>query len=72
MPNKAIVESWRPWLDSNIQIGGYTERYRSTADKGLYGQLVFATVRGAGHMVPQYKPLRAFDLFGRFLLNTTL
>ena len=34
---------------------------------GVGGELVFATVRGAGHQVPAYQPMRAFELFETFL-----
>jgi serine carboxypeptidase-like clade 2 len=36
------------------------------------GELVFATVRGAGHMVPSYQPTRAFALYRAFLRRQQL
>ena len=38
-----------------------------------YGDnLVFATVRNAGHMVPSTQPARAFELLRRFMNTGTL
>ncbi|KAG8063200.1 hypothetical protein GUJ93_ZPchr0003g16632 [Zizania palustris] len=52
------VESpWRPWHIDN-EVAGYVVGYRG---------LVFATVRGAGHMVPYYQPRRALALLSSFL-----
>lgn len=42
----------------NQQVAGYVIGYKG---------LVFATVRGAGHMVPYYQPRRALALFSSFL-----
>jgi serine carboxypeptidase-like clade II len=55
---RPIVETWRPWIGSNKQVGGYVEKYKG---------FTFATVRDAGHMVPETQPERAFDMFSRFL-----
>jgi len=47
-----ITAPWRPYyLDS--QVGGYIEER---------GQFTFATVHGAGHMAPQYKPRETYHL----------
>ena len=53
-----VEEKWRPWMDSEGQVGGYRVKYNG---------LTFATVRDAGHMVPYTQPGRAFDLFSRAL-----
>ncbi|RVW40810.1 Serine carboxypeptidase-like 40 [Vitis vinifera] len=51
--------------DFNIQlVGGYTEVYK--------GDLTFATVRGAGHQVPSFRPKRALSLIVHFLSGTPL
>jgi serine carboxypeptidase-like clade II len=42
----------------NQQVAGYVIGYKG---------LVFATVRGAGHMVPYYQPRSALALFSSFL-----
>ncbi|GJN31651.1 hypothetical protein PR202_gb20072 [Eleusine coracana subsp. coracana] len=53
-----INSSWRPWYSDDNEVGGYVVGYDG---------LVFATVRGAGHMVPTYQPQRALTLFSSFL-----
>jgi serine carboxypeptidase-like clade II len=40
------------------QVAGYVVGYKG---------LVFATVKGAGHLVPYYQPRRALELFSSFL-----
>ncbi|KAL6878406.1 hypothetical protein ACP4OV_012576 [Aristida adscensionis] len=53
-----INSSWRPWYSNDDEVGGYVVGYKG---------LVFATVRGAGHMVPTYQPERALTMFSSFL-----
>uniref|UniRef100_A0A7S0HHT4 Carboxypeptidase n=1 Tax=Hanusia phi TaxID=3032 RepID=A0A7S0HHT4_9CRYP len=54
------IESWRPWtLDGCRRMGGYVTRYA--------GSLDFLTIRGAGHMVPTYKPAAAFAMMSLWL-----
>jgi len=56
-------EEWRIWKVDG-QIAGYVTEY----DLGTYvGSFVFATVHGAGHEVPTYKPKESLDLFVRYL-----
>ena len=51
----AEAEAWRPWtLDGCQRMGGYATRYAGDFD--------FVTVRGAGHMVPQFKPEAALAM----------
>lgn len=47
-----------------VKVGGYTQEYK--------GDLTFATVRGAGHEVPSFKPDRALTLITHFLAGTAL
>ncbi|KAK6928798.1 Peptidase S10, serine carboxypeptidase [Dillenia turbinata] len=61
--NLSVKTSWRPWFVGG-EVGGYTEVYK--------GDLTFATVRGAGHQVPSYQPLRALSLVMYFLNGTSL
>ncbi|KAG7628744.1 Peptidase S10 serine carboxypeptidase [Arabidopsis thaliana x Arabidopsis arenosa] len=63
MMNLTAVTEWLPWF-SEGQVGGFTEEYR--------GNFRFATVRGAGHEVPLYKPKAALTLFKHFILNSPL
>ncbi|KAL5217791.1 hypothetical protein ABZP36_018475 [Zizania latifolia] len=53
-----INSPWRAWYSDDNEVGGYVVGYKG---------LVFATVRGAGHMVPTYQPQRALTLFSSFL-----
>ncbi|XP_077212802.1 serine carboxypeptidase 1-like [Tasmannia lanceolata] len=52
-----LETAWRPWYYNN-EVGGYAAGYKG---------LTFATVRGAGHMVPSYQPERALKFFTSFL-----
>ncbi|XP_038719994.1 serine carboxypeptidase-like 40 [Tripterygium wilfordii] len=54
---------WHPWFIAG-EVGGYTQVYE--------GELTFATVRGAGHEVPSYQPIRALSLIKHFLHGTPL
>uniref|UniRef100_A0A383WG00 Carboxypeptidase n=1 Tax=Tetradesmus obliquus TaxID=3088 RepID=A0A383WG00_TETOB len=56
-----IVAPWQPWYSSTQppQVAGYVVEY----DSGL----TYATVKGAGHMVPQTRPVEALDMFSRFI-----
>ena len=49
---------WRQWKVNN-QVAGYVQKY--------YEGLVFVTVKGAGHMVPQDQRESAFKLVSSFL-----
>ncbi|KAJ8749681.1 hypothetical protein K2173_010101 [Erythroxylum novogranatense] len=53
---------WYPWYVKK-QVGGWTE---------VYEGLTFATVRGAGHEVPLFKPRAALQLFRSFLKGQPL
>nr|GLL47332.1 putative serine carboxypeptidase-like 23 isoform X2 [Ipomoea trifida] len=55
-----VIKPWHPWEDGNKEVGGY---------KVVYEGLTFATVRGAGHEVPQFKPRSALALLNMFLAN---
>ncbi|GIM06742.1 hypothetical protein Vretimale_10995, partial [Volvox reticuliferus] len=54
--------AWRPWF-SGTQVGGYVVEYQG---------LTFATVRGAGHMVPYVQPVRAAHMAKAFLMGQAL
>lgn len=55
-----IVDEWKPYY-LNKQVAGYVQKYE---------KITLATVRGAGHMVPQFKPAQAFELFKNYLDGT--
>lgn len=46
------------------QVAGYTVAYAN--------QLTYATVKGAGHMVPQTNPREALAMFDRFISGQPL
>jgi carboxypeptidase C (cathepsin A) len=56
-----IVSPWTPWFASGNQIAGFYQ---------VYPGLTFATVKGAGHMVPQWKRPEAYYMFVNYLFNT--
>jgi serine carboxypeptidase-like clade 2 len=56
--NLSVTEPWRPWTAGH-EVGGYVQRYA--------GEFTFATVRGAGHMVPSFQPERVLILLQYFL-----
>jgi serine carboxypeptidase-like clade 1 len=54
------ISHWRPWtIDGCQQMGGYVEQYEGNFD--------FLTIRGAGHMVPTYKPAASFAFLKAWL-----
>ncbi|BBN16519.1 serine carboxypeptidase-like clade II [Marchantia polymorpha subsp. ruderalis] len=57
-----IVEDWRPYY-LNQQVAGYVTKFDN---------MTFATVRGAGHMVPYTQPERGLYLFGNFISDSAL
>lgn len=57
---RPVTAPWRPYYVGR-QVGGYVT---------VYDKLTFATVRGAGHMVPYTQPARALHLFRAFVRGT--
>lgn len=58
-----ILDEWRPWI-SNGQVAGYTQGYANN--------LIFLTVKGSGHTVPEYKPREALDFYSRWLKGKSI
>ena len=57
-------ENWRPYTtDGQMDMCGYITIYETLKN------FTFATVRGAGHMVPQYKPRQSLTLIKNFVLD---
>jgi|TARA_B110000208_G_scaffold105832_1_gene131273 carboxypeptidase C (cathepsin A) len=53
-------EAWRPWtLDGKQRMGGYVVSYP--------GDFSYLTIRGSGHMVPEYKPAASLAFISAFV-----
>lgn len=50
-------------VSSGLQVAGYVTKFDN---------MTFATVRGAGHMVPYTQPERGLYLFGNFISDSAL
>ena len=60
-----VEKSWRQWraYDDPDNVSGYVIDYKG---------LTFATIKGTGHMAPQWKPKEAYYMFTKFLNNEYL
>lgn len=56
-----VVSEWKEWFASDGQNAGFIK---------VYQNLTYLTIRGAGHMVPQYKPANSLIFFSKFLKQT--
>jgi len=54
------VEDWRPWYADSDQVAGYIERY---------DRLDFITVKGVGHMSPQWARKEVQTMVNRWLFD---
>lgn len=61
--NLSITDDWRPWYVDG-QVAGYTRTYSSN--------LTYATVKGAGHTTPEYKPKECLAMFTRWISGEPL
>jgi len=58
------LTSWKPWThNGNGVTAGYYE---------VFERYIFATVKGAGHTVPQYQPATTFQLLSSWLAGSSL
>eukprot|EP01138_Halocafeteria_seosinensis_P009252 gb/GECG01009455.1/.p1 GENE.gb/GECG01009455.1/~~gb/GECG01009455.1/.p1 ORF type:complete len:465 (+),score=47.99 gb/GECG01009455.1/:1-1395(+) len=55
-----VKSKWRPWYVDN-QVAGYVTKYEN--------DFAFLTVKGAGHMVPEFKPEQAYAMAYRFIME---
>lgn len=53
-----VLREWAPYYVRNKQVGGFVEERDG---------IIFATVQGVGHMVPQWAHDTAYYLFERYL-----
>jgi len=60
--NRPLIHAKHPWKVNN-QIAGYSTSYKNVD---------FVTIKGTGHMVPQWKPPQAFKMISSFLNNEHL
>ena len=63
-----VKDEWRQWKydDDSVesqgsQVGGWTVEYETA------GELRFITIKGAGHMAPQWRPAATTTMFKRFI-----
>jgi len=56
------MRNWSPWF-VNGATAGYWE---------VYDTYSYATIKGAGHEVPGYQPLNAFNMFTRWISKQNL
>lgn len=57
------TQTWRPWtIDGCLRMGGYVTRYE-------HSRFDYLTIRGSGHMVPQFKPAAAYEFLRAWLAN---
>uniref|UniRef100_A0A0A9FGJ0 Scpl5 n=1 Tax=Arundo donax TaxID=35708 RepID=A0A0A9FGJ0_ARUDO len=61
--NLSVTDDWRPWHVDG-QVAGFTTSYSSN--------LTYATVKGAGHTAPEYKPKECLTMFARWISGTPL
>jgi serine carboxypeptidase-like clade 2 len=65
--NYTVSASWAPWTAVDGTLGGYVTEYAPTS-----GRFVFASIRGAGHMVPQTQPQYAWELTNKWVTGQSL
>jgi len=64
--NLTVKTSYREWYyqdQAGKEVAGWTKDF---------DRVHFVTVRGAGHMVPQYRPVPALEMFQAFIANRDL
>ncbi|XP_041019111.1 serine carboxypeptidase-like 13 [Juglans microcarpa x Juglans regia] len=59
--NLTISEVWRAWYVDG-QVAGYTEKFLNDDYN-----LIYATVKGAGHVAPEYKAKECYAMLDRWL-----
>lgn len=54
---------WKAWKTDDGQLGGYLTKFKGA-------RLAFATIHGAGHEVPTYKPKAGFEMFTNYIAGS--
>eukprot|EP00276_Gloeochaete_wittrockiana_P015291 CAMPEP_0184350174 /NCGR_PEP_ID=MMETSP1089-20130417/37522_1 /TAXON_ID=38269 ORGANISM="Gloeochaete wittrockiana, Strain SAG46.84" /NCGR_SAMPLE_ID=MMETSP1089 /ASSEMBLY_ACC=CAM_ASM_000445 /LENGTH=470 /DNA_ID=CAMNT_0026682763 /DNA_START=35 /DNA_END=1447 /DNA_ORIENTATION=+ len=72
--NRTMIEPWRRWTVQGHKIPAFIpqSQEKSQVTAGyveVYDSYTYATVKGAGHMVPMYQPFMAYNLFDRFIVQ---
>ena len=71
--NFTVADDWHAWTSAALKddtaevVAGYAIRYETAAAGDDTHPFFFVTVKGAGHMVPQYEPVFALTLLENFL-----
>lgn len=63
-----MTDPWRPWgvMPTGRKVqGGFVIEWE-------HGRVMFASIRGAGHLAPYYRPAAAFTLMRAFQAGTSL
>jgi len=60
--NWKVLNEWRPWF-SNDQVGGFVVGYEG---------LDFATIKGVGHMAPQWARQASLELVEKWMAGTPI
>jgi serine carboxypeptidase-like clade 1 len=53
------TQNWRPWTVANNIVGGSVTSWVKVVTGEPRGTLSYVTIRGSGHMVPEYRPAAA-------------
>lgn len=65
--NYPVTKQWKQFFVDG-QVGGYAEYYKA----GAVEDFEFATIHGAGHMAPQWRPAPTYKVVFNFINNQTL
>ena len=58
-----VVNPWRSWRVNDDNVAGYVTKYQG---------LLFVTIKGTGHMAPQWKREESYKMFDSFINDRDL
>jgi len=64
------TKDWVAWSVLSAGSAGYDPTAQVAGYSTVYSNLNFVTIKGAGHMVPQYKPREGYAMFASFLAGS--